>query len=153
MKRHINNRQKHLHHFFLLLKGILITVGVFLVLCICYREICAFSSTMTRKSNSMTERADAFGVTGQTIPLTEESVIQTLKQQIPIICSMRPGDFTDSGHFIVLTGYIDGKIKVNDPYSYANSERLWDFEVLKPQIKNLWQMLVMEKTNETEIPG
>lgn len=87
---------------------------------------------------------EEFGVQGQTISLNEETVIETLKQGFPIICSVRPGDFTDSGHFLVLTDYIDGKIKINDPYSYANSDKLWEFEVLQPQIKNLWKMQAIE---------
>jgi len=90
---------------------------------------------------------EEFGVQGQAISLNEETVIETLKQGFPIICSVGPGDFTDSGHFLVLTGYIDGKIKINDPYSYANSEKLWEFEVLQPQIKNLWKMQAIESEN------
>ena len=53
-------------------------------------------------------------------------------------------------HFIVLVGCKDGKIKVNDPYSYANSEKLWEFEVLQPQIKNLWKMSKYE-TDEANL--
>lgn len=88
----------------------------------------------------ITDGGEEFGVLGQAISLNEETVIDTLEQGFPVICSVRPGDFTDSGHFIVLTDYAGGKIKVNDPYSYANSEKLWEFEVLQPQIKNLWKM-------------
>ena len=33
----------------------------------------------------------------------------------PVICSMRPGDFTTKGHFIVLVGMEDGKIRVQCP--------------------------------------
>lgn len=95
---------------------------------------------------------EEFGVQGQTISLNEETVTETLKQGFPIICSVRPGDFTDGGHFLVLTDYIDGKIKINDPYSYANSEKLWDYEVLQPQIKNLWKMQALESENDVRNP-
>lgn len=88
----------------------------------------------------ITEGGKEFGVQGQTISLNEETVTETLAEGNPIICSVGPGDFTDNGHFIVLVGCKDGKIKVNDPYSYANSEKLWEFDVLQPQIKNLWKM-------------
>lgn len=88
----------------------------------------------------ITEGGKEFGVQGQTISLNEETVTETLTEGNPIICSVGPGDFTDNGHFIVLVGCKDGKIKVNDPYSYANSEKLWEFDVLQPQIKNLWKM-------------
>lgn len=52
--------------------------------------------------------------------------------------SMRPGDFTTTGHFIVLTKVENGKIKVNDPNSRIRSGQLWDYERLEPQIQNLW---------------
>lgn len=79
-----------------------------------------------------------FGVYGETISLSEESVFSTLESGTPIACSMRPGDFTTGGHFIVLTGIEDGKIRVNDPNSIVRSNQLWDYEVLAGQIKNLW---------------
>lgn len=81
---------------------------------------------------------EAFGVRGETISLTENSVKAALHSGKPIICSVRPGDFTTAGHFIVLTGVKDGKIRVNDPNSKENSKTLWDYERLEPQIKNLW---------------
>lgn len=99
----------------------------------------------------ITDGGEEFGVEGQAISLNEKSVMNALSEGFPIICSVRAGDFTDSGHFIVLTDYIDGKIKVNDPFSYANSEKLWEFDVLQPQIKNLWKMWAVESDeNETE---
>lgn len=79
-----------------------------------------------------------FGVRGETLSLTENSVKEALNSGKPIICSVRPGDFTTAGHFIVLTSVEDGKIRVNDPNSKKNSEKLWDYERLEPQIKNLW---------------
>ena len=51
---------------------------------------------------------------------------------------MGPGDFTTTGHFIVLVGYENGKIKVNDPNSIKNSEKEWTYEQIKDQIRNLW---------------
>lgn len=86
----------------------------------------------------MTWGCQHFGVYGETISLSEESVFSTLESGTPIACSMRPGDFTTGGHFIVLTGIEDGKIRVNDPNSIVRSNQLWDYEVLAGQIKNLW---------------
>ena len=56
----------------------------------------------------------------------------------PIICVMGPGDFTTTGHFIVMTDYVDGKIKINDPNSPIRSNKLWDCDLIKDQIRNLW---------------
>lgn len=72
------------------------------------------------------------------LPLDQNRIFANLEVQNPIICVMGPGDFTDSGHFIVMTGIEDGLIRINDPNSYANSEKLWDYEKIKDQIRNLW---------------
>ena len=86
----------------------------------------------------MTEGAESLGLVAEELPLSENAVIETLKAGHPIICSMRKGDFTTTGHFIVLTGYEDGRITVNDPNSRKRSEKTWDFDTLQYQIKNLW---------------
>jgi len=72
------------------------------------------------------------------IPLDEKRIIRNLEVGNPIICVMGPGDFTTTGHFIVMTDYIDGKIKVNDPNSPTRSGMLWDFDDIEGQIRNLW---------------
>ena len=85
----------------------------------------------------LTEGASYLGVEGREISLSKKTVQTALQQGQPIICSVGPGDFTTEGHFIVLTGMKYGKIKVNDPNCIRRS-CLWDYEVLEPQIKNLW---------------
>lgn len=72
------------------------------------------------------------------IPLDKDRIIRNLEVGNPIICVMGPGDFTTTGHFIVMTDYIDGLIKVNDPNSTIRSDTLWDYEAIKEQIRNLW---------------
>lgn len=86
----------------------------------------------------MTEGARQFGIYGEEMGLDENMIFSALENGNPIICSMRPGDFTTTGHFIVLVGTEDGKIRVNDPNSVKRSEKLWDYETLYPQINNLW---------------
>ena len=58
---------------------------------------------------------------------------------------MGPGFFTTAGHFIVLTGYEDGYVTVNDPNSKANSEKKWEFAQIRDQLKNLWAFSVHNK--------
>lgn len=65
-------------------------------------------------------------------------ITDNLQQGNPIICTMGPGDFTSSGHFIVMVGYENGEIIVNDPNSKSNSEKKWKFDEISSQIKNLW---------------
>ena len=91
----------------------------------------------------MTDGAQQFGIYGEEMGLSEDEVFSALENGHPIICSMRPGDFTTTGHFIVLTGIEDGKIRVNDPNSRVRSERLWDYSRLEYQINNLWVYTAM----------
>lgn len=86
----------------------------------------------------MSEGAAILGLNAKEISLDEERMIGNLRSGNPIICILGPGDFTDSGHFIVLTGYRDGGFVVNDPNSHANSEKIWTFAELQYQIRNLW---------------
>jgi hypothetical protein len=86
----------------------------------------------------MTKCAKHYGIQGTELSLDENVIRKHLADGEPIICTMRPGDFTTTGHFIVLIGEEDGKFKVCDPNSRQRSEALWDYETLAPQIKNLW---------------
>ena len=91
----------------------------------------------------MTEGAQQFGIYGEEMGLSESGVLSALENGYPVICSMSPGDFTTTGHFIVLTGVEDGKIRVNDPNSRVRSEKLWDYSRLEYQINNLWVYTAM----------
>ena len=57
-----------------------------------------------------------------------------------IICSMGPGDFTTEGHFILIRGYDGNGFYVNDPNRRSNSEKQWEFDTLRSQIRNLWSL-------------
>lgn len=72
------------------------------------------------------------------LPLVEGIILDHLEQGHPVICAMGPGDFTSTGHFIVLTGTENGLLRVNDPNSRKNSEKLWDYGDIQSQIRNLW---------------
>ena len=82
--------------------------------------------------------AEHFGLTAKELPLDEGVITRALKNGQPIICSVGPGDFTTSGHFIVLVGVEDGQIRVNDPNRRSTSAQLWDYDTLAGQINNLW---------------
>ncbi len=88
--------------------------------------------------NLMTEGATDLGLGSEQISLYENKLKQELDEGHPIICSVREGDFTKGGHFIVITGYTDDGFIVNDPNSRENSRKYWEYSVLEPQIKNLW---------------
>lgn len=72
------------------------------------------------------------------IPLDENRIIRNLEVGNPIICVVGPGFFTSTGHFIVMTEYEDGYVKVNDPNSPNRSEQTWKLTEVMEQIRNLW---------------
>ena len=79
------------------------------------------------------------GLSSKELALDESSMISALDNDHPIICIMGAGDFTDSGHYIVLSDYEDGEFVVCDPNSKERSEKTWSFDTLSYQIKNLWE--------------
>lgn len=88
----------------------------------------------------MNEGARHYGIvpTSQ-YSFTEEQLKDALNKGGMVLLSVGHGDFTvHNGHFIVLYGCKDGKFKVNDPFSYTNSSKLWDYETLRKQTKNMW---------------
>lgn len=86
----------------------------------------------------MTSGAEAFGITGTELPLSEDLMKKELDAGHPIICAMGAGDFTTAGHFIMIYGYGSKGFKINDPNCKARSEKIWTYEELNGQIKNLW---------------
>lgn len=93
--------------------------------------------------NLMTDGARELGLSSDSVIFDGDHIVSTLRNGSPIICAMRPGDFTTTGHFIVLSGVDEeGKVIVRDPNSRSNSEKTWDVEKLIPQIKNLWDFKI-----------
>lgn len=86
----------------------------------------------------MTEGSARFGIHGEETGLNRSNIRAELQAGHPVICSMREGDFTTQGHFIVLAAWKEGKIQILDPNSKARSSVLWEYERLEGQIKNLW---------------
>ena len=86
----------------------------------------------------MSDGASHFGIIGEELTLSQSAMENALSSGQPIICSMRPGDFTTTGHFIVITGLKDGKFIIKDPNSKERSNQLWDYQILEHQISNLW---------------
>ena len=90
------------------------------------------------KQALISEGGPALGLAVKEVSVVEDKVAIYLRAGNPMIAAVGPGDFTSSGHFIVLTGYKDGAVTVHDPNSYVNSGREWSFGELAPQITNLW---------------
>ena len=100
----------------------------------------------------MKNGAEKLGLHAEQVSLSETQVKEKLTAGQPLICSMKPGDFTTSGHFIVLRGISeDGKILLHDPNSRVHSEKEWDFDVVFQQMKAIWAYSY-EKQEETVLP-
>jgi len=86
----------------------------------------------------ISEGAGELGLTAEELPLVKKKLTDALEAGSPIILALGAGDFTTSGHYIVLTGLEEGAFRVNDPNSRIRSEKLWTYEELEPQIRNIW---------------
>ena len=87
----------------------------------------------------MSSGAEKQGLSAESVTVSAENIKTQLSEGHPMICSMKPGDFTTTGHFIVLTGIAeDGTIVVNDPNSIARSNQTWEVDTLVSQMKAAW---------------
>lgn len=88
----------------------------------------------------ITYGAADLGLESKELPLDEQSMIHALESGKLVICVMGPGDFTDSGHYILLTGYENGAFSVWDTNRKSNSEKTWTYAQISDQINNLWSV-------------
>ena len=87
-----------------------------------------------------TEGAAKLGLKGAELSLDENVMKNILDSGHLIVCSMRPGDFTTKGHFILIRGYDEDGFLVNDPNRRSTSGKTWSYEKLQYQIRNLWSL-------------
>lgn len=80
----------------------------------------------------------AYGLSSYQISWSENSLKTQLDKGRVLICSVRPGNFTFSGHFIVIYGYDENGFKINDPKSVYRSNLSWTYEQIKNDIKATW---------------
>lgn len=83
-----------------------------------------------------------YGVKAKTVALDESRMKAELDEGHPIVVNVGPGDFTDTGHFMVITGYDDEGFSINDPNSIEKSGKRWLFKNISSQIRAVWSMYV-----------
>jgi hypothetical protein len=87
----------------------------------------------------MEDGARKLGLSSRELSSHAPTVLAALRSGAPVICAVRSGDFTTTGHYIVLAGEnADGTTKVNDPNSIIRSETGWPLETILDQANNLW---------------
>lgn len=83
-----------------------------------------------------------YGVKAKAVALDESRMKAELDEGHPIVVNVGPGDFTDTGHFMVITGYDDEGFSINDPNSIEKSGKRWLFRNISSQIRAVWSMYV-----------
>ncbi len=83
-----------------------------------------------------------YGVKAKTVALDESRMKAELDAGHLIVVNVGPGDFTDTGHFMVITGYDDEGFSINDPNSIEKSGKRWLFKNISSQIRAVWSMYV-----------
>lgn len=78
------------------------------------------------------------GLSVTELPLVKNKIDNALEAGNPVILALGPGDFTTTGHYILLAETTEEGYRVNDPNSRVNSQRTWTYEELEGQIRNIW---------------
>ena len=86
----------------------------------------------------MSVGAEKLGLSWNLVNLSETEIFRALDDGRVLICSMRPGDFTKTGHFIVICGHDGDQLQIRDPNSRIRSDQTWSYETIQSQIKNIW---------------
>ncbi len=96
----------------------------------------------------MSEGAIMLGLTVDDVPPVEDTMARELLNGRPIICVLGPGSFTDTGHYVVITGYEGeendygvyegGKFTMNDSNCIDHSTRTWSFDEFASEINAMW---------------
>lgn len=86
----------------------------------------------------ISEGAGKLGLTAKELPLVKKKMVDAVEAGNPVILALGKGDFTTTGHYIVLTDWDGEAFSVNDPNSRIRSQQLWTYEQLEGQIRNIW---------------
>ena len=89
--------------------------------------------------NCFPDVASQYGLESKCLDLNDSDAIrEELEKGNPIILNVGEGEFTSSGHFIVVLGFDEyGRVIVADPYSVYNSTKTYDFDELFNQAKRV----------------
>ena len=82
--------------------------------------------------------ADYLGLRTYVPNRSERSWVRALKKGHPLIINVGPGEFTEFGHYIVVSDWNWKGFKVLDPNSKVLSEKRWTFAELSGQTKGVW---------------
>lgn len=79
-----------------------------------------------------------YGISVTKLSADENNIKAVLDKGGAVICSVGRGEFTTSGHYILIYGYDSEGLLINDPNCVARSNQKWIFSEIRWQIKNIW---------------
>lgn len=98
-----------------------------------------YAPTGATEWSFMTSGAWQLGLNGTQLYNDRDSTAQALRSGAPVIAAVRPGTFTNVGHYIVLYGIDDAdQIGVYDPNSPSRSARRWGVVEVLNEIEAMW---------------
>ncbi len=87
--------------------------------------------------------AQGLGLRSREIPLVKAYIDSALENGAVVALILGPGDFTNSGHYILLTGVTPEGYRIRDPNNPANNKTVWSYQRLENQIRNIWALTAM----------
>lgn len=98
-----------------------------------------YASTEGTSWSFMEEGATLLGIQSEALSAEKQTILTRLEAGNPIIAIMGPGDFTTTGHFIVIYGIDEnGKLKIKDSNSEERTKQAWDIDTVLSQCRGLW---------------
>ena len=108
-------------------------------------KMCAYSERMgfvdkgATSWEFMTKGARGLGLNAEELPADKGIIKGRVSAGHPVIAIMGPGDFTTTGHFIVICGIDEnGRAIIRDPNSAERTNKPWDLDKLIAQARNFW---------------
>lgn len=89
-------------------------------------------------------RLNTLSVYGLVWNSAHEEALEALKAGNWLIACMGKGNWTSSGHYVVVYGYEDGYVYINNPASTAAKRAKNTWELFKSQVKYYWVVEVPE---------
>lgn len=83
----------------------------------------------------------AHGLNANELPLMDNKFRDVIDNEGAVLLSMKPGQFTTGGHFLILIGIDEnGNYLMNDPNSVRNSKKAWSYDEFANDIKGCWSI-------------
>ncbi|MDY5280008.1 C39 family peptidase [Sharpea porci] len=88
--------------------------------------------------NFFTQGAAKLGLKCELIQNNAKGLDEALQANRLVVMNVKEGDFTKSGHYILIVGKQDGQLVIHDPNSRLHSHQLWDENRVIAQNKQMF---------------